>query len=143
MPLFRRRRVTPDFVVTASAHVLAGTPTSVESLAPQGPYAVDFTDDGETGTFYALDMRREPPLLDTMHIYSAAKITDADVPAKVELVWTADGNRALLLIAGRAHAVVDFGPRIARCRSNHPPPDPALGVTRLEWDEAAVHELLG
>lgn len=135
--------MTPDFVVTATAHVLAGTPVSVESLAPRGPYAAVFKDDGETGTFYALDMRREPPLLDTMHIYTAAKITDADVPAKVEIVWTSDGTRALLLIAGLAHAAVDFAARTARCRSNHPPPDPALGVTRHAWDDAAVHAMLG
>jgi hypothetical protein len=40
------------------------------------PFATVFEDDGETGYFYAMDLRREEQIVDAVHIYNVASMVD-------------------------------------------------------------------
>jgi hypothetical protein len=117
--------------------VCPGSGTSIESRSPvpSVPYAVLFEDDGETGYLYGLDVTREQPVVDALHIYNVANLPDPERPCVVDLLWTDDGLRAALFINDHPHAVFDFLNRLACCRSNFPPPDPTF-TSSHQWDEA-------
>ena len=71
--------------------------------------AVMFEDDGETGYFYALDMRQNAqPVVDYLHVYNVDNTRNHHEARKLEICWDESGYLALLLINGYPHAVFDF-----------------------------------
>jgi hypothetical protein len=57
--------------IGAQAEITVGKVTIVESSSPSQPLASVFEDDGDTGYFYALDLRRqEMPIRDALHTYT-------------------------------------------------------------------------
>jgi hypothetical protein len=92
-----------------------------------------------TSYLYGLDPSREGnPIVDALHIYNAAQVTDRNRPSVVQLVWSADGLKAALLINGYPHAVIDFESRRGYCRTNFPPPAPGWTEHDHAWDDRAV-----
>jgi hypothetical protein len=89
--------------------------------APKGPYSAFFEDDGETGYFYAVDTSlADKKILDAVHIYNVANVTDRERPSTLRIVWSEDGNECALLINGHPHAAFDFSARRGYCRTNFP-----------------------
>jgi hypothetical protein len=116
---------------------------TIESHSPSEPYATVFEDDGDTGYFYALDLRDpQNPVRDAVHIYNVASVTDRKVPSTVQIVWSTDGIKAGLIINRYPHAVVDFQARRAVCRSGFPPPLGVGGWSGHDWDDSAVGLLI-
>ena len=107
--------------------------------SPAAAFSAVFEDDGETGYFYALDRDRpqDARILDGVLIYAVD-----DLPPQVrehdtdlEIVWSADGLKAGLRIAGGLQAVLDFAAREAFCRLNLPPVSRWSGGARGAWRE--------
>ena len=86
--------------------------------------AVMFEDDGETGYFYALDMRQNAqPVVDCLHVYNVDNTRNYHEARKLEICWDESGYLALLLINGYPHAVFDFAHLIGYNTNKHPQPD--------------------
>jgi hypothetical protein len=125
--------------IYAEETLIVGKGLVVECPSPKGRYGVVFEDDGDTGYFYGLDMdRADNPIVDALHIYNAANITDKDIPSVVQVVWSGDGFKALLLINDYPHAVIDFADRHGYCRSAFPLPDPGWTKYDHTWDDATL-----
>jgi hypothetical protein len=94
----------------------------VDADSPIGRYAVVFEDDGEMGCFYAIDTDVEDgnPVQDALLVYVAADVTDADQASALEIGWSKDGLKALLLINDAPHAAFDFAQRQGWCLSAMP-----------------------
>jgi hypothetical protein len=98
-----------------------GDSSFVAEDSSNGQYSAVFEDDGETGYFYALDLTRtDNMILDAVHIYNVANVTDKDRPSKLAIVWTGDGLKCALTINGYPHAVFDFAAQRGFCRTNFP-----------------------
>ena len=99
-----------------------GQPLVVDADSPIGRYATVFEDDGETGCFYAVDTDVEDgnPVQDALLVYVAADVTDAELPSTLEIGWSQDGLKALLLINDTPHAAFDFERRQGWCVSGLP-----------------------
>jgi hypothetical protein len=125
--------------VVAEQQITVGKEQFVEGPAPEGPYAAVFEDDESTGYFYALD-RSGPgqPIRDAMHIYNVDAVTDGHIPSLVEIAWSLDHLKVVLLINDHPHAVFDFATKRGWCRTGFPPPDDHNGWTRHAWDDAAL-----
>src|SRR5258706_13991340 len=94
VPLNRivRARCSMHVVVTAKDTLRVGTPIVVEGSSSDSTFAGVFEDDGSTGYFYALDRRRtDQPILEALHIYNVANVTDASKDSSVEIGWSGDG----------------------------------------------------
>jgi hypothetical protein len=99
-----------------------GQPLVVDADSPIGRYATVFEDDGDAGCFYAVDTDVEDgnPVQDALLVYVAADVTDADTASTLEIGWTRDGLKALLLINDMPHAAFDFGKRQGWCLTGLP-----------------------
>lgn len=85
------------------------------------PHSAFFEDDGATGYFYALDLdRSENMILDAVHIYDVANVSDRDRPSTLSIAWSDDGVKCALLINGYPHAAFDFAAQRGYCRTNFP-----------------------
>ncbi len=117
--------------------ITVGTEQIVEGTAPDGSFTVVFEDDGDTGYFYALDQSQSvQSIQDAMHIYNAADVTDKHLPSMVELGWSYDNCKAVLLINNYPHAIFDFSAKRGYCRTGFPPPSENWhGHT---WDDSAL-----
>lgn len=109
-----------EIVATESFKV--GQPLVVDADSPAGRYAAVFEDDGQMGCFYAIDTDVEDgnPVQDALLVYVAADVSDAELPSTLEIGWSADGAKALLLINDTPHAAFDFGRRQGWCLSGLP-----------------------
>jgi hypothetical protein len=124
--------------VVAKQEITVGTDQFVEGAALGGPFVVVFEDDGDTGYFYALDRSQSgQPIQDAMHIYNVANVTDKHLPSIVELGWSSDNQKAVLLINGYAHAIFDFSAKRGYCRTGFPPPSASSGWQGHDWDDSA------
>ena len=116
-----------------------GQAAAYKSVSPKASFAVVFEDDGDTGYLYALDTTRtEQPILDTLHIYNVANVTDRSKPSTLQVAWSDDGLKAVAVINRYPHAVFDFEAQRGYCRTNFPPPDTAWTRHSHEWDDAAL-----
>lgn len=98
-----------------------GDRTSLGSDSLTRPHSAWFEDDGETGYFYAMDLNRsESMILDALHIYNVANVSDRDRASSLSIVWSDDGIKCALLINGHPHATFDFAAKRGRCRNNFP-----------------------
>ena len=95
-----------------------GRPLVVDADSPVGRYATVFEDDGKTGVFYAVDTDIEDgnPVQDALLVYAVADVTDAELASTLEIGWSDDGLKALLLINDQPHAAFDFATRQGWCQ---------------------------
>ena len=125
--------------VVVQQQISIGQKAVVEAPSPDKKHLVVFEDDGDTGYFYAMDMARsDNPIVDALHIYNARNVTDRHVPSTVQIVWSADDLKAMLLINRYPHAVFDFAAKRGYCRTGFPPPDKRWTAHGHEWDEKAT-----
>ena len=124
--------------IVAMETLRVGQPLVVDADSPAGRYATVFEDDGGTGCFYAVDTDVEDgnPVQDALLVYVAADVTDAQLASTLEIGWSDDGLKALLLINDEPHAAFDFERRQGWCRSG----EPAAGGTgwpaaSRQWSE--------
>jgi hypothetical protein len=103
--------------VVATETLKVGHAVVVDADSPTGRYAVVFEDDGETGYFYAVDTDVEDgnPVQDALLVYAVADVLDADEASTLEIGWSDDGAKALLLINDAPHAAFDFERRQGWC----------------------------
>ncbi|MGX7688177.1 DUF2251 domain-containing protein [Flectobacillus roseus] len=85
----------------------------------ENSYAVVFEDNGETGYFYAVDSKNMK-VLDGLHIYNVANVTDKHKPSTLKILWTEDESKAFLSINNYYHAVFDFRNKAGYCRTGFP-----------------------
>ena len=122
--------------VVTKQQITVGTEEFVEGAAPDGSFVVVFEDDGDTGYFYALDQSQPgQSIQDAMHIYNVANVTDNHLPSVVELGWSPDNCKAVLLINEYAHAIFDFSAKRGYCRTGFPPP--SENWHGHDWDDSA------
>ena len=103
--------------IVSKETLLAGRPLVVDADSPAGRYATVFEDDGQTGCFYAVDTDVEDgnPVQDALLVYIVADVADADRASTLEIGWSDDGLKALLLINDAPHAAFDFARRQGWC----------------------------
>lgn len=125
-------------LVTVQGQLITGDKQVIESMAPEGPFAAVFEDDGSTGYFYALDTSGDDnPIQDALHIYNADDVSDGDTPSDVKIGWSEDSKKCVLLINGYPHGVFDFDGKRGYCRTGFPPPvSHDWSKTGHEWDDA-------
>jgi hypothetical protein len=125
--------------IVAQETITVGQAIVVEGQASGTHFGAVFEDDGETGYFYGLDLRREgQPIVDARHVYNVELVSDRETPAVVKILFSADGLKAALVINDFPHAVIDFGSQRAYCRTGFPPPTGAWAGHGAEWDDAAL-----
>ena len=108
--------------IVAKESLRVGQPLVVDADSPIGRYATVFEDDGDAGCFYAVDTDVEDgnPVQDALLVYLAADVTDADLASTLEIGWSKDGLKALLLINDVPHAAFDFEKRQGWCLTGLP-----------------------
>ena len=125
--------------IYAEETLLVGTETIVSSNSPSKTYQVVFEDDKETGYFYGLDTSiKGNSIVDALHIYNVSSVTDKEKPSKVQIVWSGDGNKALLLINRYPHAAFDFTAKRGYCRTGFPPPSKNWSSEGHDWDDKVL-----
>ena len=116
-----------------------GVETSVFGESHKGRFATVFEDDGETGYFYALDAEKpDNQICDAVHIYNVKDVVDKDIPSKIEIAWSEDGLKSVLLINDFPHAIFDFLAKRGYCRTNFPPSDKGWTKFEHEWTDEAL-----
>ena len=120
-----------------------GDQTTFGSDSPTRPHTAFFEDDGDTGYFYAMDLTRpENMIVDAVHIYNVANVTDRDRDSTVSILWSDDGTKCALLINNYAHAAFDFEATRGYCRTNFPNfsknPSGCWNSSDHHWSDAAV-----
>lgn len=125
--------------IVARQALRVGQALVVDADSPTGRYATVFEDDGSTGRFYAIDTDVEDgnPIQDALHVYDAANVTDAHLESTVEIGWSDDGLKVLLLINDHPHAAFDFERRQGWCQTGLPPGASASGWSKAsrQWSE--------
>lgn len=88
-----------------------------------------------------MDLRREERIVDAVHIYNVASIVDRQRVSEVEIVWSADDQKSILLINRYPHAAFDFSAKRGYCRTGFPQfrqsPDHWQSDMH-EWDETIL-----
>lgn len=131
--------VSQESMIYAQETFEVGTKFVLDSRSPLSDFAVVFEDDGRTGYFYGLNMSASGnPIVDAMQIYNVDNVSDRHIPSEVSFVWSADGEKALLLINDYAHAVFDFDTKRGYCRTNFPSPNPNWTQHSHEWSDDAL-----
>ena len=126
-------------ITVVEATLIVGQELVVEGPSPSANVMTVFEDDATTGYFYALDMTiADNGIVDALHIYNAADVTDGDVPSTLRIVWSRDGLKAALLINDYPHAVFDFEVKRSYCRTGFPPPSNNWSAQSHDWDDAAL-----
>ena len=111
------------FRADEAVELRVGTPIVIESQAARSGFGVFFEDDRETGYFYGLDRKSDSAILDALHIYTVANVTDANLPSRVQIFWSRDWLKCGLSINDYIHAVFDFESKRGYCRTGFPPID--------------------
>ena len=108
--------------IVARERLRVGEPLVVDADSPAGRYATVFEDDGTTGVFHAVDTDVEDgnPVQDALLVYVVADVTDAELASTLEIGWSDDGLKALLLINDQPHAAFDFERRQGWCQLGLP-----------------------
>ena len=79
--------------LTLEDELFLGTPKQVGTHSTVFEhFAVTFEDDGETGYFYALDMRQNAqPIVDMLHVYNVDSTSNHHEARKLEICWDESG----------------------------------------------------
>ena len=124
-------------IVAAETTFTVGHDTWLAGDSHTIPFGCVFEDDGSTAYFYAVAIELEQEILDAVHIYNGANVTDRHLPSHAEILWSPDGWSCALLINDFAHAVFDFRQRRAYCRTGFPPPS-EWATNDHSWDDSAL-----
>lgn len=108
--------------IVAHETLRVGQPLVVDADSPAGRHATVFEDDGRQGVFYAVDTDVEDgnPVQDALLVYRVADVSDAELASTLEIGWSDDGLKALLLINDAPHAAFDFAARQGWCLLEEP-----------------------
>jgi len=82
--------------------------------------------------------RSDNSICDALHIYNVKNVTDKHLPSDVQISWSVDGMKVLLLINNYPHAAFDFAQRRGYCRTNFPPPNEKWTNQGHEWDDQVL-----
>lgn len=119
------------------ATLKVGVAKVVELTSLDETYKVVFEDDGQTGYFYALDIRKtENPIIDAMHIYDVESVADRKEPSQIHILWSPDGLKAGLWINSYVHAIYNFENNTGCCRTGFGPM--SSEDRRYEWNDEAI-----
>ena len=140
-PRRARRNKTTDtntmLSIDVEEQIQLGNEVVVSSDSPTAKYGVVFEDDGTVGYLYAIEFNGENyDIVDAMQIYNVSSVIDRDEPSTIQITWSEDGLKALLLINDYPHAVFDFANHKGFCRTNLPSPAP--NWKGHEWSEQAL-----
>jgi hypothetical protein len=114
-----------------------GTKTWFASDSPNSRFGAVFEDDKETGYFYAYDHALDrSPIVDALHVYNSDSVSDRSKESDLDIVWSADGLKAVLLINSRPHALFDFGLSIGCSRTEFP--KHSNGWQHLPWHDVLM-----
>ena len=103
------------------AKITIGMPdTFIDSTSAAGTIGVVFEDDGTTGYLYAVRPGITMELIDALHVYDVANVSDRQVPVLLQIYWDVAGTAAVLLINGYCHALYDFQRMVGFCRNAFP-----------------------
>jgi len=126
--------------IVATETLRVGQPVVVDADSPAGRYAVVFEDDGSSGWLHAVDTDVEDgsPVRDALLVYVVADVIDAERPSILEIGWSDDGLKALLLINDQPHAAFDFRQRQGWCQTGLPaqPTHSGWSAAPRTWSEA-------
>jgi hypothetical protein len=112
-------------ILDLEATFTVGEDTFFDSGPPTSAFGVTFEDDLTTGYFYAINRKPRLKVLDALHVYNVADVTDKHKPCIIQIWWTEDGEKASLLINNYCHAIFDFKTQAGYCRNAFPPPNGA------------------
>ena len=116
-----------------------GKETVMEMPSSRKPFAVVFEDDGATGYLYGLNQSiEEDPILDALHVYDVESVVDKERESIVQVIWTCDGLKVLLVINEIPHAAFDFEAKRGYCKSGFPPSDTNWTKFGHKWDDAVL-----
>lgn len=129
-----------DAHLVAESTIKVGKSVAIEGPSPSQPFVVVFEDDGETGYAYALDTREKTnPIVDALLIYEVKQVKDRRRPSKLQIAWSLDGLKSVVLINDYPHAIFDFDACRGFCRLGFPPPsDKTWPQESHEWDDKAL-----
>lgn len=98
-----------------------GEDTFIDCTAESGN-TVAFEDNTETGYFYAIDRENNLTILDGLHIYNVADISEKSkaIASTVKILWTKDGTKSFLYLNDNCHAMFDFEIRAGYCKNSFP-----------------------
>ena len=132
----------PTLIIYETQTFSVGVDTFVESAA-ENNRAVAFEDDGETGYFYAIDTSNNgSKILDGLHIYNVANVTDKHTPCLIKILWTEDFEKAFLSINNYYHAMFDFRNHAGYCRNAFPETgSPWVKVKERKLTDALIEEI--
>lgn len=120
--------------LAAKGTITVGVEAFIDSVSPSSEHGVVFEDDGSTGYFYALDLKKkENQIEDAIHIYNVEGVTDKDIPSEVHIMWSPNGQLASLIINRYPHAAFDFSNRKTYSRSCFP--DSMTDWERIPWTD--------
>ncbi|WP_281637693.1 DUF2251 domain-containing protein [Flavobacterium marginilacus] len=112
----------PKLLIYEEHTFKVGDDTFIDSTTENNNTVV-FEDNCETGYFYAIDRNNGLQMLDGLHIYNVANITDKQDPCTLKILWTEDLTKAFLSINNYYHAVFDFKNKAGYCRNAFPNPN--------------------
>lgn len=128
-----------ELFLTAQKIINIGKETTIFGDSHKGRFAAVFEDNGETGYFYALDAEKtDNQICDAMQIYNVKNVVDKDVQSKVEIIWSEDGLKSVLLINDYPHAVFDFSEKRGYCRTNFPMSNKNWTEFEHDWTDEAL-----
>jgi hypothetical protein len=107
-------------ILEVEEEFIVGEDTFLDSVVPDSSHGVVFEDDLITGYFYAIGKMPGQTILDAVHIYNVADVTDKDIPCNIKIAWTDDWQFASLLINDYCHAIFDFKDKTGYSRNAFP-----------------------
>lgn len=120
IPNYNEMNDRPKVIIYEEQVFSVGEDTFIDSTA-ENNYAVVFEDNTETGYFYAIDRNNDKlDILDALHIYNVANISDKVKPSTLKILWSEDLTKAFLSINNYYHAVFDFENKAGYCRTGFP-----------------------
>jgi hypothetical protein len=108
-------------ILEVEEEFIVGEDTFLDSVVPDSSHGVVFEDDLTTGYFYAIGKMPGQAILDAVHIYNVANVTDKAIPCNIKIAWTDDWQLASLLINNYCHAIFDFKNKAGYSRNAFPP----------------------
>ncbi len=91
---------------------LIGDDVNLVTNTPCGHFGTSFTDNGNSGLFYAYDYSQEVSLVYTLHIYQTSQLPKEQTAVEVKILWSHDFRNAVLLIDRIPHAVYSFNEKV-------------------------------
>jgi hypothetical protein len=74
--------------------------------------------------------------MDAMHTYNVESVVDRNKPSTLQVAWSDNGLKAVVVLDHYLHAVFDFEAHRGYCCANFP--KPFQGWCGHEWSDAAI-----